>query len=197
MEKKSPFGLKPRQLSRLLAIAGENAPQAATVGGEPSIAAARDDGRTEALPGWVGRYKMLKVLGEGGMGIVYLARQEHPIERAVAVKLIKPGMDSRQIIARFEAERQTLALLDHPNIAHVLDVGTTEDGRPYFVMEYVQGLSITEHCDQQKLTIEERLRLFLHVCEAIQHAHGKGIIHRDSSRRTSPSPSGMARRCPR
>jgi WD40 repeat protein/serine/threonine protein kinase len=127
----------------------------------------------------IGDYKLLRILGEGGFGIVYLAQQERPIRRQVALKIIKPGMDSAQVIRRFEAERQALALLDHPNVAHVYDAGTTEAGRPYFAMEYVKGVPITEHCDRQKLTIEERLRLFVQVCEAIQHAHQKGIIHRD------------------
>jgi serine/threonine protein kinase/tetratricopeptide (TPR) repeat protein/WD40 repeat protein len=127
----------------------------------------------------IGRYKLLRILGEGGFGIVYLAEQQRPMKRQVALKIIKPGMDSAQVIRRFEAERQALALLDHPNVAHVYDAGTTEAGRPYFVMEYVKGVPITEHCDRQKLTIEDRLRLFVKVCEAIQHAHQKGIIHRD------------------
>ncbi|MHC4510756.1 MAG: protein kinase domain-containing protein, partial [Planctomycetota bacterium] len=129
--------------------------------------------------GKIGRYKLLSVLGEGGYGIVYLAEQQRPVKRRVALKLIKPGMDTKQVIARFEAERQALALLDHPNIAHVFDAGTTKAGRPYFVMEYVKGVPITEHCDREKLAIEERLGLFLQVCEAVQHAHQKGIIHRD------------------
>jgi len=129
--------------------------------------------------GKVGRYKLLSVLGEGGCGIVYLAEQQRPVRRRVALKVIKPGMDTKQVIARFEAERQALALLDHPNIAHVYDAGTTKVGRPYFVMEYVKGLPITEHCDLEKLVIEERLGLFLKVCEAVQYAHQKGIIHRD------------------
>jgi len=127
----------------------------------------------------IGRYKLLRILGEGGFGIVYLAEQQRPMKRQVALKIIKPGMDSTQVIRRFEAERQALALLDHPNVAHVYDAGTTEAGRPYFAMEYVKGVPITEHCDRQKLTIEERLKLFVKVCEAIQHAHQKGIIHRD------------------
>jgi serine/threonine protein kinase len=124
-------------------------------------------------------YEILRVLGEGGMGVVYLARQKHPVQRQVALKVVKPGMDSRQVITRFEAERQALALLDHPNIAQVYDAGTTKDGHPYFSMEYVSGLSITEHCDQHRLSIEERLGLFVQVCEGVQHAHQKGIIHRD------------------
>ena len=127
----------------------------------------------------IGRYKLLRILGEGGFGIVYLAEQQRPMKRQVALKIIKPGMDSAQVVRRFEAERQALALLDHPNVAHVYDAGATDAGRPYFVMEYVKGVPITEHCDRQKLTIEERLKLFVKVCEAIQHAHQKGIIHRD------------------
>jgi serine/threonine protein kinase len=133
----------------------------------------------DALGTWIGRYKLVSVLGEGGMGIVYLAEQERPIRRQVALKIVKPGMDTREVIARFEAERQALALLDHPSIAHVYSAGTTEAGRPYFAMEFVSGVPITEHCDRHKLTIEERLGLFLQVCDAIQHAHQKGIIHRD------------------
>ncbi|MFC1794900.1 tetratricopeptide repeat protein, partial [Planctomycetota bacterium] len=136
-------------------------------------------GSTEQPGSQIGRYKLLSVLGEGGMGIVYLAEQKHPIRRKVALKVIKPGMDSKRVIARFEAERQALAILDHPNIAHVYDAGTTEAGRPYFVMEYVKGLSITEHCDRHKLTIEDRLNLFRQICLAVHHAHQKGIIHRD------------------
>jgi len=129
--------------------------------------------------GQIGPHKLLSILGEGGFAVVYLAEQQKPVKRRVALKIIKPGMDSKQVIARFEAERQALALLDHPNVAHVYDAGTTELGRPYFVMEYVKGVPITEHCDRHKLTIEERLKLFLQVCEAVQHAHQKGIIHRD------------------
>jgi WD40 repeat protein/serine/threonine protein kinase len=127
----------------------------------------------------IGHYELLELIGEGGMGLVYLAKQKEPVKRRVALKIIKPGMDSRQVVIRFEAERQALALLDHPNIARVFDAGTTDTGRPYFVMEYVKGLSITAYCDQNKLNIEQRLRLFEQVCEAIHHAHQKGIIHRD------------------
>ncbi len=136
-------------------------------------------GSVEELGTQIGHYKLLSVLGEGGFGIVYLAEQKEPVRRQVALKVIKPGMDSKQVIARFETERQALALLDHPNIAHVLEAGTTEAGRPYFVMEYVKGEPLNEHCDRKKLNIEERLGLFLQVCEAVQHAHQKGIIHRD------------------
>jgi eukaryotic-like serine/threonine-protein kinase len=127
----------------------------------------------------IGRYHILSVLGEGGGGVVYLAQQNHPIKRRVALKVIKPGMDSKQVIARFEAERQALALLDHPNIAHVFDAGATDLGRPYFVMEFVKGIPVTQFCDQSKLSLQDRLRLFIPLCHAIQHAHQKGIIHRD------------------
>lgn len=127
----------------------------------------------------VGPYKLLQQIGEGGMGVVFMAEQTHPVQRRVALKIVKPGMDSRQVIARFEAERQALALMDHPNIAKVLDAGTTEGGRPYFVMELVKGVPVTEYCDQHKMTLEQRLELFMPVCQAVQHAHQKGVIHRD------------------
>ncbi len=127
----------------------------------------------------IGPYKLLQQLGEGGMGTVYLAEQSRPVRRLVALKIIKLGMDSRQVIARFEAERQALALMDHPNIARVLDGGTTDSGRPFFVMELVKGVPITKYCDDRRLTPRQRLELFLPVCHAVQHAHQKGIIHRD------------------
>jgi len=133
----------------------------------------------EGLGTKIGHYELLELIGEGGMGLVYLAEQKEPVRRKVVLKIVKPGMDSKQVIARFEAERQVLAILDHPNIAHVFDAGTTETGRPYFVMEYVKGTSITRYCDDKKLSIEQRLRLFEQVCEGIHHAHQKGIIHRD------------------
>ena len=126
-----------------------------------------------------GPYKTLHRLGRGGMGAVYLAEQQQPIRRLVALKVIKPGMDTREVIARFESERQALALMDHPNIARVFDAGSGADGRPYFAMEYVPGIPITEYCDQNCLTNRERLELMLPVCRAVQHAHQKGIIHRD------------------
>ena len=129
----------------------------------------------------IGPYKLRQVIGEGGMGVVYMASQREPVERRVALKIIKPGMDSRQVIARFEAERQALALMDHPNIARVLDGGTTGEaaGRPFFVMELVKGVPITQYCDEHHLTSRQRLELFVPVCQAIHHAHQKGIIHRD------------------
>jgi WD40 repeat protein/serine/threonine protein kinase len=127
----------------------------------------------------IGPYKLMEQIGEGGMGLVFVAEQQHPVRRKVALKLIKPGMDSHDVLARFEAERQALALMDHPNIARVFDAGTTETGRPYFVMELVRGIPITDYCDQNRLTPRERLELFVSVCQAVQHAHQKGIIHRD------------------
>ena len=127
----------------------------------------------------IGHYKLLQQIGEGGCGVVYMAEQEQPIRRRVALKVIKLGMDTKAVIARFEAERQALALMDHPNIAKVLDAGTTETGRPYFVMELVRGIKVTDYCDQNNLSTEQRLDLFVQICHAIQHAHQKGIIHRD------------------
>jgi serine/threonine protein kinase/tetratricopeptide (TPR) repeat protein len=127
----------------------------------------------------IGPYKLMEQIGEGGFGLVFVAEQQRPVRRKVALKVIKPGMDSREVIARFEAERQALALMDHPNVAQVFDAGMTESGRPYFVMELVKGIPIVEYCDQQQLTPRQRLDLFLSVCQAVQHAHGKGIIHRD------------------
>jgi WD40 repeat protein/serine/threonine protein kinase len=133
----------------------------------------------EAIGKNIGPYKLLQKIGEGGCGAVYMADQEQPVHRRVAVKVIKLGMDTKTVIARFEAERQALALMDHPNIAKVLDAGSTEAGRPYFVMELVRGIKITEYCDQNKLATRERIDLFIKICQAIQHAHQKGIIHRD------------------
>ncbi len=127
----------------------------------------------------IGPYKLLEQIGEGGMGVVYMADQQAPVRRRVALKVIKAGMDTRQVIARFEAERQALALMDHANIARVLDAGATDSGRPYFVMELVRGIPITEYCDQNNLPVHQRLELFVQVCHAVQHAHQKGIIHRD------------------
>jgi tRNA A-37 threonylcarbamoyl transferase component Bud32/tetratricopeptide (TPR) repeat protein len=137
--------------------------------------AAPDEGLGQTL----GRYKLLEKVGEGGFGVVYVAEQKEPVKRRVALKIIKLGMDTRQVVARFEAERQALALMDHPNIAKVLDAGATDSGRPYFVMELVRGVRLTAYCDQNKLSTKQRLELFIPVCQAIQHAHQKGIIHRD------------------
>src|SRR6266404_8019531 len=127
----------------------------------------------------IGRYKLLEKIGEGGYGLVYMAEQSEPIRRRVALKLVKLGMDTKQVIARFEAERQALALMDHPNIARVLEAGSTQSGRPYFVMELVRGVPITQFCDDNRFMPRERLELFIAVCQAVQHAHQKGIIHRD------------------
>ncbi|HUD46077.1 MAG TPA: serine/threonine-protein kinase [Candidatus Baltobacteraceae bacterium] len=134
---------------------------------------------TEGEGDRIGRYKLLEKVGEGGCGVVFVAEQTEPVRRRVALKVIKLGMDTKQVVARFEAERQALAMMDHPNIAKVLDAGATEKGRPYFVMELVRGIKITDYCDQNNLTTKERLDLFIQVCQAIQHAHQKGIIHRD------------------
>src|SRR5262245_63405697 len=130
-------------------------------------------------PDRIGPYRILEEVGEGGMGIVYLAEQKAPLRRRVAIKVIKLGMDTRQVIARFEAERQALAVMDHPAIATVFDGGATDDGRPYFAMEYVKGEPITKYCDRRRLTMPERLELFTQVCDGVQHAHQKGIVHRD------------------
>ena len=127
----------------------------------------------------VGPYKLLQQIGEGGFGIVYMAEQQQPVKRRVAVKIVKPGMDTKEVVARFEAERQALALMDHVNIAKVFDGGATDQGRPYFVMELVKGVALTEYCDENRLSIRQRLELFDQVCRAIQHAHQKGVIHRD------------------
>lgn len=124
-------------------------------------------------------YELIQELARGGMGVVFTAEQTEPVRRTVAMKVIKPGVDTREVIARFDAERHALSLMDHPNIAKVLDAGTTDAGRPYFVMELVHGQPITEYCHRNRLSIHDRLELFLSVCRAIQHAHQKGIIHRD------------------
>ncbi|MBV9506354.1 MAG: serine/threonine protein kinase, partial [Acidobacteriia bacterium] len=126
-----------------------------------------------------GRYHILRPVGEGGMGSVYLAEQREPIRRAVALKVVKLGMDTEQVLARFVKERQALAMMDHPNIARILDAGATSKGRPYFVMEYIEGVPITKYCDDKRLTVQQRLELFLGVCRAVHHAHLKGVIHRD------------------
>ena len=170
----SLFGASPEGLDRLVSrILGGIEPEKEL---QPTVPL---DTWTEQPGGQIGNYRLVSILGEGGMGVVYCAQQEAPIKRQVALKVIKPGMDTKHVIARFEAERQALALLDHPNIARVYHAGTTQGGMPYFVMELVGGVSITEYCDRHKLSIRERLDLFLQVCDAVQHAHQKGIIHRD------------------
>ena len=145
----------------------------------PTIKLAFADAPDEAIGQTIVRYKILERVGEGGCGVVYVAEQTEPVRRRVALKVIKLGMDTKQVVARFEAERQALALMDHPNIAKVLDAGATETGRPYFIMELVRGIKLTDYCDQNKLSTKDRLDLFIKVCQAIQHAHQKGIIHRD------------------
>ena len=160
----------------------KSAPQATTDATKPEnrpAAPAPARPFTEGPGTRIGPYKLLQKIGEGGMGVVYMAEQEQPVRRRVALKIIKPGMDTDQVVARFEAERQALALMDHPNIARVFDAGTTDSGRPFFVMELVKGVPITEYCDQAQLSPRERLELFMPVCQAIQHAHQKGVIHRD------------------
>ena len=178
MSETSLSDLDPEQLQELLSVAEESdardSPKEVASSDCPEVS------ETSPQPGnWIDQYRILERLGEGGMAIVYLAEQQYPVHRNVALKLIKPGMNSRQVIARFEMERQTLTLLNHSNIANIFDAGTTKNGLPYFVMEYVKGLAVTEYCDHFKLTIEQRLHLFIKVCHAVQHAHQKGIIHRD------------------
>src|SRR5262245_34606902 len=138
-----------------------------------------DQPMTESPGSVIGPYKLLELIGEGGMGTVWMAQQQEPVKRLVALKFIKAGMDSKLVLARFEAERQALAMMDHPNIARVLDGGTTGAGRPYFGMDLGKGVPITQYCDKHHLTPRQRLELFLPVCQAVQHAHQKGIIHRD------------------
>jgi tRNA A-37 threonylcarbamoyl transferase component Bud32 len=161
-----------RRLEELLAADSAAGPAPAQPPSAPQ-------GPGEAGGSVIGRYKLLEQIGEGGCGVVYVAEQQEPVKRRVALKIIKLGMDTRSVIARFEAERQALAMMDHPNIARVLDAGATETGRPYFVMELVGGIKITDYCEQNNLTTRQRLDLFIQVCHAIQHAHQKGVIHRD------------------
>jgi serine/threonine protein kinase len=159
--KQTPYGLCPRCL---MGVALEDD----SIGDTDSAAVVEGPGSV------IGPYRLLELLGEGGMGQVYLAEQEEPIRRRVALKIVKLGMDTMQVISRFRAEQQTLALLSHPNIAHVFDAGSTDSGRPYFVMEYVEGMPITEYCDAHRLSLEARVDLFLQVCHAIRHAYRRG-----------------------
>ena len=145
----------------------------------PEQASTVDDASLSKVPERIPGYRILQRIGEGGMGVVYEAEQQEPVRRKVALKLIKIGMDTRQVVARFESERQALALMNHPTIAQVFDAGNTERGRPYFAMELVPGEPIHVYCDRQRLTTRERLDLFIQVCDGVEHAHRKGIIHRD------------------
>jgi tetratricopeptide (TPR) repeat protein len=163
-----------RQATRFLTSPTRDLSSSATAPHDPSEAALREGPGTR-----IGRYKLLELIGEGGFGSVFMAEQEHPVKRKVALKIIKLGMDTRQVVARFEQERQALAMMEHPGIARVLDAGETETGRPFFVMELVKGDPIIAYCDNNHLSIPERLHLFTQVCEAVQHAHTKGVIHRD------------------
>ncbi|MFN0126498.1 MAG: tetratricopeptide repeat protein [Verrucomicrobiales bacterium] len=174
----SACGHDPERRARLEAMLAD-AEAAESYFGTIAGPQSKRDEAGEGVGTVIGRYRLLELIGEGGMGSVYLAEQREPMERKVALKIIKLGMDTREVVARFEAERQALATLDHPAIATVFDGGTTEAGRPYFVMEYVQGLPITQFCDERQLSTAARLELFIGVCQAIQHAHQKGIIHRD------------------
>jgi len=171
--------LRQRIEAQLAALPqGDTATVTASEGDRPPIKVSLVDAPDEAVGQILGRYKVLQKIGEGGCGAVYMAEQEQPVRRRVALKVIKLGMDTKAVIARFEAERQALALMDHPNIAKVLDAGATEAGRPYFVMELVRGIRFTDYCDQNHLGVRQRLGLFTQICQAIQHAHQKGIIHR-------------------
>src|SRR5438067_11707251 len=166
-----PAGLCPKCLIQGAFDTSLGAKESRTQTINTATAAAGDDD--------FGRYQILRVLGEGGMGTVYLAEQREPIRRCVALKIVKLGMDTSQVLSRFANERQALAMMDHPNIARIFDAGATAKGRPYFVMEYIEGAPITQYCDRKLMTTRERLALFLAVCRAVQHAHQKGVIHRD------------------
>jgi WD40 repeat protein/serine/threonine protein kinase len=170
---------KYEALGTFLEAPAISAPYSVNTASEASAPIAEPAGPREKAGDHIGRYKLLQKIGEGGCGVVYLAEQEEPVRRKVALKVIKLGMDTREVVARFEAERQALALMNHPNIAKVFDAGTTDPGRPYFVMELVRGLRITDYCDQTRLSTRHRLDLFIKVCKAVQHAHQKGVIHRD------------------
>jgi len=178
LDRPGPGGLCPICLLKMGLDAAES-PDTAGAETAGTAVTKRVGAAAAAMPGSIGPYRLVRMLGEGGMGVVYLAEQAEPIRRTVALKLIKLGMDTRDVVARFNAERQTLALMDHPNIASVLDAGAAPDGRPYFVMEHAPGVPITDFCDANRLSTRQRLVLFIDVCAAIQHAHQKGIIHRD------------------
>jgi WD40 repeat protein/serine/threonine protein kinase len=168
------------RVEKLLAAHGGQKSLVVPAASLPGATVTHDSRRGVEQPGTtIGPYKLLEQIGEGGMGLVYMAEQQRPLRRLVALKIIKPGMDSRQVLARFEAEKQALALMDHENIARVFDAGTTDAGHPFFVMELVRGIPINEFCEQKNLTVRERLELFNQVCQAVQHAHQKGVIHRD------------------
>jgi eukaryotic-like serine/threonine-protein kinase len=173
-------GVTPPEFKRLIHRICEFRPQPAPAGGTGAAAAlANRVAHEEACGARIGPYQLLQQIGEGGMGTVWLAEQTDPVRRTVALKVVKLGTDSRHVIARFESERQALAMMEHSNIAKILDAGATESGRPFFVMELVRGIPITEFCDEHRLPVEARLKLVLDVCHAIQHAHHKGVIHRD------------------
>ena len=163
----------------LATFESSDSPTAAMASGGETIDGSTNSPAEGQVGSMIGSYKLLQEIGEGGFGVVYMAEQVEPIRRKVALKIVKPGMDSKDVVARFEAERQALALMEHPNIAKVFDGGVTEFGRPYFVMELVKGIPITEFCDKNKLSTIERVKLCITVCMAIDHAHRKGIIHRD------------------
>ena len=167
-------------LERVTTLLGAYKEQASFLESPPSAVTATIDQPPVEQPGaMVGSYKLIEEIGEGGMGSVFMALQKKPVRRKVALKVIKPGMDTKEVVSRFEGERQALAMMDHPGIARVFDGGSTESGRPYFVMELVNGMPVTDYCDRYRFTTEQRLELFGQVCQAVQHAHQKGVIHRD------------------
>ena len=176
----APLGFCPGCLMKAGMESQDQSPDSSeTAPVSPQIDADPDDATLLPHPERVGPYRILEVLGQGGMGVVYLAEQREPVRRRVALKVIKLGMDTKEVVVRFEAERQALAMMDHSDIARIYDAGSTEQGRPFFVMEYVPGEPITTYCDRHRLGTKERLELFTRVCDAVQHAHQKAIIHRD------------------
>ena len=171
----------PARVQRLIRLLEAHVrAESAEAGGTPAAAGAPSSFvRRASLPEWIGPYRVLERLGEGGIGVVYAAEQQQPLRRRVAVKVVKLGMDTSEVLARFAAERQALAMMDHPGVAKALDAGVTDEGRPYFVMELVKGVPLTKYCDTHGLSLRARLELFVEICAAVQHAHQKGIIHRD------------------